>query len=115
MQQSFVAPRRFFDDRNFPKGFTRSGRFTLAEGTLLEKHGIALQELEQGLREPQTEDEQHFVLVCRGEAEASTSLEKTWLKYKHRVQEKRKFHTVFGKKRIADSSDDFSYVETDND
>ena len=40
MQQSFVAKRRFFDDRNFPKGFTRSGRFTLAEGNLLEKHGI---------------------------------------------------------------------------
>ncbi len=40
MQQSFVANRRFFDDGNFPKGFTRSGRFTLAEGNMLEKHGV---------------------------------------------------------------------------
>ncbi|WP_449358078.1 DUF413 domain-containing protein [Alishewanella longhuensis] len=29
---------------------TRSGRFTLAEGNLLEKHGLAMQQLEQGLR-----------------------------------------------------------------
>ncbi|CAM5206203.1 DUF413 domain-containing protein [Alishewanella longhuensis] len=115
MQQSFVANRRFFDDRNFPRGFTRSGRFTLAEGNLLEKHGLAMQQLEQGLREPVNEEEQRFVLVCRGESEATTVFEKTWLKYKQRLAEKRKFHTVFGKKRIADGSDDFSYVETDTE
>ncbi|MCT8125664.1 MAG: DUF413 domain-containing protein [Alishewanella aestuarii] len=115
MQQSFVANRRFFDDRNFPRGFTRSGRFTLAEGNLLEKHGLAMQELEQGVRQPANDEEQRFLLVCRGEAEASTVYEKTWLKYKQRLAEKRKFHTVFGKKRIADGSDDFSYVESDAD
>lgn len=115
MQQSFVANRRFFDDRNFPRGFTRSGRFTLAEGNLLEKHGLAMQQLEQGLREPVNEEEQRFVLVCRGESDAATVYEKTWLKYKQRLAEKRKFHTVFGKKRIADGSDDFSYVETDTE
>lgn len=115
MQQSFVANRRFFDDRNFPRGFTRSGRFTLAEGNLLEKHGLAMQELEQGVRQPANDEEQRFLLVCRGEAEANTVYEKTWLKYKQRLAEKRKFHTVFSKKRIADGSDDFSYVETDAD
>ena len=115
MQQSFVAKRRFFDDRNFPKGFTRSGRFTLAEGNLLEKHGASMQELEEGQRQPVNEEEQRFLQVMRGEAEAETVYEKAWLKYKQRVQEKRKFHTVFGKKRIADGRDDFSYVETDND
>jgi len=115
MQQSFVANRRFFDDRNFPRGFTRSGRFTLAEGNLLEKHGLAMQQLEQGSREPINEEEQQFLRVCRGESEATTVFEKTWLKYKQRVAEKRKFHTVFGKKRIADGSDDFSYVETDTE
>ncbi|KKO49270.1 hypothetical protein VT06_07055 [Arsukibacterium sp. MJ3] len=115
MQQSFVATRRFFDDRNFPRGFTRSGRFTLAEGSLLEKHGFAMQQLEQGACEPVNEEEQRFILVCRGEAEANTSFEKVWFKYKQRLSEKRKFHTVFGKKRIADGADDFSYVETDSD
>ena len=115
MQQSFVANRRFFDDRNFPKGFTRSGRFTLAEGNMLEKHGVAMQELEQGSRAQVNDEETRFVQVCKGEAEASTLYEKTWLKYKQRLAEKRKFHTVFGKKRIADGSDDFSYVETDAD
>jgi hypothetical protein len=49
------------------------------------------------------------------EAEAESSIEKVWVKYKKNVQEKKKFHTVFGKKRIADGSDDFSFVETDND
>ncbi len=115
MQQSFVAKRRFFDDRNFPKGFTRSGRFTLAEGNLLEKHGASMQELEDGTRQPVNEEEQRFLQVCKGEAEAASVYEKTWMKYKQRIQEKRKFHTVFGKKRIADGSDDFSYVETDSD
>jgi len=115
MQQSFVAKRRFFDDRNFPKGFTRSGRFTLAEGNLLEKHGASMQELEDGVRQPVNDEEQRFLQVCKGEAEAASVYEKTWMKYKQRIQEKRKFHTVFGKKRIADGSDDFSYVETDND
>ena len=115
MQQSFVAKRRFFYDRNFPKGFTRSGRFTLAEGNPLEKHGASMQELEDGIRQPVNEEEQRFLQVCKGEAEAASVYEKTWMKYKQRIQEKRKFHTVFGKKRIADGSDDFSYVETDND
>ena len=99
MQQSFVAKRRFFDDRNFPKGFTRSGRFTLAEGNLLEKHGASMQELEEGIRQPVNEEEQRFLQVCKGEAEAISTFEKTWMKYKQRIQEKRKFHTVFGKKR----------------
>lgn len=74
-----------------------------------------MQELEEGQRQPVNEEEQRFLQVMRGEAEAETVYEKTWLKYKQRIQEKRKFHTVFGKKRIADGSDDFSYVETDSD
>ena len=115
MQQSFVAKRRFFDDRNFPKGFSRSGRFTLAEGNLLEKHGVAMQELEDGARPPVNDEEQRFVLMCKGEAEATTPYEKAWQKYKQQLQEKRKFHTVFGKKRIADGSDDFSYSDADAD
>jgi uncharacterized protein YifE (UPF0438 family) len=115
MQQSFVATRRFFDDRNFPKGFTRSGRFTLAEGNLLEKHGVAMLELEEGQRQPVNDEEKRFVQVARGEAEAETIYEKTWVKYRQRIHEKRKFHTVFGKKRIADGSDDFSYNDADSD
>ena len=115
MQQSFVANRRFFDDQNFPKGFTRSGRFTLAEGNLLEKHGNAMQELEAGSRQPVNEEEQRFIAVCKGEQEAISQYEKVWLKYKQRLQEKRKFHTVFGKKRIADGGEDFSFVDNDAD
>lgn len=115
MQQSFVSHRRFFDDRNFPKGFTRSGRFTLNEGNVLEKHGVAMFELEQGNRAPINEEEQRFISVCKGEQPATTVYEKTWMKYKHRLAEKRKFHTVFGKKKLADGNDDFSYVDTDVD
>jgi hypothetical protein len=37
------------------------------------------------------------------------------MKYKQRLQEKRKFHTVFGKKRIADGGEDFSFVDNDAD
>ena len=89
--------------------------FLLTIGNMLEKHGVAMQELEQGSRAPVNDEESRFVQVCKGEAEAASVYEKTWMKYKQRLAEKRKFHTVFGKKRIADGSDDFSYVETDSD
>ncbi|MDZ7904068.1 MAG: DUF413 domain-containing protein [Rheinheimera sp.] len=82
-----MAKRRFFDDRNFPKGFTRSGRFTLAEGNLLEKHGASMQELEDGIRQPVNEEEAALLQVCKGEAEAASVYEKTWMKYKQRIQE----------------------------
>ncbi len=70
MAESFTTTNRFFDNKNYPRGFSRHGDFTIKEAQLLERHGYAFNELELGKREPVTEDEKQFVSVCRG---ASTS------------------------------------------
>ena len=35
LRQAFVSQRQFFDDQNFPRGFGRSGNFTLLEVSLM--------------------------------------------------------------------------------
>ena len=42
LRQAFVSQRQFYDDQNFPRGFSRSGNFTLLEASILEQHGIVL-------------------------------------------------------------------------
>jgi uncharacterized protein YifE (UPF0438 family) len=69
MAESFTTTNRFFDNKNYPRGFSRHGDFTIKEAQLLERHGYAFNELELGKREPVTEDEKQFVSVCRGERE----------------------------------------------
>lgn len=105
MTQSFVAGRRYFDDKNFPRGFARSGKFTLKEAQMLEQHGVAYLGLDNGTTAPRNDEEVAFVAMCRGEREAVSSHEKLWAKYKMQVSNTRSFHTIFGRKRIADDSD----------
>ncbi|MCH4565619.1 DUF413 domain-containing protein, partial [Halomonas sp. EGI 63088] len=57
MAESFTTTNRFFDNKNYPRGFSRHGDFTIKEAQLLERHGYAFNELELGKREPVTEDE----------------------------------------------------------
>ncbi len=57
MAESFMTTNRFFDNKHYPRGFSRHGDFTIKEAQLLEQHGYALNELELGKREPVTEDE----------------------------------------------------------
>ena len=37
LRQAFVSQRQFYDDQNFPRGFSRSGNFTLLEASILEQ------------------------------------------------------------------------------
>ena len=75
MAESFTTTNRFFDNKNYPRGFSRHGDFTIKEAQLLERHGYAFNELELGKREPVTEDEKQFVAVCHGEREPVTDAE----------------------------------------
>lgn len=99
-KESFKANRKFYDDRNYPRGLSRSGDFTLSEARILENHGIALQELMSGKRQAETEEEKNFLLVCEGEAEATTTIEKAWKKYQNKVLSPKHFHTLFGKRKV---------------
>lgn len=98
--ESFKAAKKFYDDKNYPRGFARSGDFTTAESALLEKHGVAFKALSDGTQQPETSEETQFVAVARGEAEAATAHEKVWVKYLKRTTNK-KFYTLFGKSKQA--------------
>lgn len=103
---SFKSNRKFYDDKNYPRGMSRSGDFTLAEVNILENHGIALQDLAAGTRNPGTDEEERFVKVCAGELEAESKIERTWKKYQGKVMCPKQFHTLFGRAKVdVDDSD----------
>ncbi len=57
MAESFTTTNRYFDNKHYPRGFSRHGDFTIKEAQLLERHGHAFNDLDLGKREPVTEEE----------------------------------------------------------
>ncbi|ANI29696.1 hypothetical protein PL78_07625 [Yersinia entomophaga] len=112
MADSFITTNRFFDNKHYPRGFSRHGDFTIKEAQLLERHGYAFNELDLGKREPANEEEQLFVAVCRGEREPVSDAEKVWSKYITRIRRPKRFHTLSGGKPQADATED--YVDSDD-
>lgn len=108
MAESFVTTHRFFDNKNYPRGFSRHGDFTIKQAQVLERLGYAFNELDLGQREPVTAEEKAFVAVCRGEKEPDTEAEKIWIKYIARIRKPKRFHTLSGGKPQIDASDDFA-------
>lgn len=45
MAESFTTTNRYFDNKHYPRGFSRHGDFTIKEAQLLERHGYAFNEL----------------------------------------------------------------------
>lgn len=111
MAESFSTTHRFFDNKNYPRGFSRHGDFTIKEAQILERHGYAFNELDSGKREPATEEETLFVAVCRGEREPQTEPEKIWSKYITRINRPKRFHTLSGGKPQVENMEDFSDSE----
>lgn len=60
MADSFSVTRRFFDDKNYPRGFSRHGDYTIRESQTLEQFGQACLALESGERKPATQEEKRF-------------------------------------------------------
>ncbi|WP_241609622.1 DUF413 domain-containing protein [Rosenbergiella australiborealis] len=108
MAESFVTTHRFFDNKHYPRGFSRHGDFTIKEAQLLERFGFAMNELDLAKREPVTEEEQQFVEVCRGQRSASTEAEKVWSKYMSRIKRPKRFHTLSGGKPQMDTVEDYT-------
>ena len=50
MAASFSVTRRFFDDKNYPRGFSRHGDYTIKESQVLEQYGQAFKALDSGER-----------------------------------------------------------------
>jgi len=106
-EKSFVASKKYFDDRNFPRGFQRSGDFTRAQALLLESKGVAMKALHEGSRQPETEEEARFVATCLGQEQPVSEIEKTWAAYVKALQRKQIYFTA-SSAAVADSgsSDD---------
>lgn len=78
----FISTEYFYDDVHFPRGFKRTGDFSIAEAELLTEIGKRLLMLEQGLCKPETEVEEQFVRMCDEHTEGQTKVELLWKKYK---------------------------------
>ena len=107
MNGSFATNRRFSDDKHFPRGFSRSGIFTIKEAQVIEQYGCAFKELDEQLREPKDDTETRFVAVCRGEAKAQSLEEKVWLKFKQRIS-RRRFYSLVSSPKVLATDDEGS-------
>ena len=61
-----------------------------------------------GEREPATQEEKDFAAFCRGERAAETFFEKTWNKYRTRINTKKRVYTLSGDVSEASGGDDYS-------
>jgi uncharacterized protein YifE (UPF0438 family) len=116
LRQAFVSQRQFYDDQNFPRGFGRSGHFTLLEASILEQHGIVLKGLYNKTIEPLNQHQEQFLAVITGSQEPTNAIERVWVKYLKITTCKTKFHTLFGRSKMsgpAPISHDY-YSESDN-
>lgn len=100
----FVQANKFYDDANFPRGFNRSGKFSIPESELLTQVGRRLWDLEQGFASPENQVEENFIRMCKSEKPAETRIECLWLKYKDSIKAK-SFHTLNGSSKVAKTDD----------
>lgn len=83
--QEFRLSTPFYDNENYSRGFGKYGDFSIIEADALHQFGRRLQELSIEKFAPESEDEKHFLLVCKGEKPANSFLEKLWLKYQSKL------------------------------
>ena len=89
--ESFQTLQRYYDDINFPYGIGRSGDFTRTQSELIEKHGVALHALCNGIKDPATEEEARFVRVCQGIDPAESPLERAWIVYLRAINRRHEY------------------------
>jgi uncharacterized protein YifE (UPF0438 family) len=87
--QSFVSGKRFFDNAHFPRGFNRSGIFSVKEAEILTTTGVTVRELSEGTLEPSNEQQSSLQKVLLGTKEPETAFEKLWSKYYRHISTKR--------------------------
>ena len=99
--------KRLYDNSKFPRGFAKSGDFTLAEEEILMLYGDTMAGLESGELSPENSEEKHFVKVIENPGKAKTKLERVWLKYTQLARGRKRFHTLNGRNK-PDASEDYS-------
>ncbi|WP_034475037.1 DUF413 domain-containing protein [Aestuariibacter salexigens] len=107
--------RPFVDRIKFPRGFNRTGDFSITEAQLLTRYGDTLLGLESGALTPENEEEQHFIDSLHAPELAASKLEKVWQRYVRLARGRKEFHTLNGAKRASSANDDIVEVDADND
>jgi uncharacterized protein YifE (UPF0438 family) len=100
--------KSFFDDINFPRGFSRCGEFTIQESNFLNDYGYSLQQLSNGSLMPENAEEVRFADVCTGRELAQSFAEKTWMKYIS-LASPRKYENVYGMGRPQNNFESGEY------
>jgi uncharacterized protein len=95
LTHGFNTESPFYDDVNFPRGFSKSGDFTIVEAEILTSVGRRLHMLEQEVCTPTNEIEKQFAQICREQSEGQTRIELLWQKYK-RLTVYKPFHSLNG-------------------
>lgn len=106
---------KFYDDNNFPRGFNRSGVFTVSEAQILENYGRTMRGLAEGSLIPETTSEQEFLAEISGSKEIQTNYAKCWFKYLNKTTNKVRSYTLCVSQRRQSANDFDDDVETDID
>ncbi|CAH0529595.1 DUF413 domain-containing protein [Vibrio hippocampi] len=107
--------KRFYDANKFPRGFAKSGDFTLVEENILTTFGETMLALECGQIAPENAEEKHFTKVLLNPSKAKSKLEHTWLKYIRLARGRKAFHTLNSKSKFYDNpTKDYEY-DAEND
>ena len=93
LTHGFKTESPFYDDVDFPRGFNKSGDFTIVEAETLTSVGRRLHMLEQELCTPASDIEKQFSQMCREQSEGQTQIELLWQKYK-RLTIYKPFHSL---------------------
>ncbi|MBQ4814420.1 DUF413 domain-containing protein [Pseudoalteromonas luteoviolacea] len=94
LKEAFTASKSFYDDLNFPQGFSRSGHFTLLESELLQQHGHLLKGLSEKRLSPVNTYQQRFIEMLVSKRPPENRMEKIWFKYLSLTTRKHRIHTL---------------------
>ncbi len=109
-----VPQKQFIDRQHFPYGFRKSGDFSINEADILSGYGKTLAALESGEITPENAEEQRFIAVLKGQTPASSSIEKTWLKYIKLARNRKQFYTLHSSaSNQSDFEEEFNDEEFD--
>ncbi|PSW04372.1 DUF413 domain-containing protein [Photobacterium lipolyticum] len=104
---------KFYDDKNFPRGFNRSGDFTINEADTLENFGRTMKALYEGQITPVEESEVNFIKEITGQQEVTSHYARCWVKYLNKTQNKSITYTLCNTQRNSNESYGESDVEFD--
>lgn len=94
MADDFKSSKPFFDTKNYPRGFARSGDYTITEAKILEEFGKHCLDLETGTVKAKTKKEKDFLKALKEPEKATSVIEKTWLKYRKLIAKSKIIYTL---------------------